>query len=80
MDRNIHLFIAFVMNAGNYTISASIVIYRPTKTGNDVIGEGSSQKDSPGPVMVSDTLALLCISIIFSELKQGSGPEGDEVL
>ena len=37
-------------------------------------------KDGPGPIMVSDTLALLCISIIVSELKQGSGPEGDEVL
>ena len=43
-------------------------------------GTDGEKKDGLGPVMVSDTLALLCISIIFSELKQGSGPEGGKVL
>ena len=39
-----------------------------------------SQKDGPGPVMVSDTLCPAVHIFSILKLKQGSGPEGDDVL
>ena len=52
--------------------------------GGDKISEGnelSNQNRSPkGNTWSAIPVALLCMIVIWSEGKQGSGPEGDEVL
>ena len=42
--------------------------------------KNKTKKDGPGPVMVSDTLCPAVHIFSILKLKQGSGPEGDDVL
>ena len=74
-------FRAFTVKAHFIVQSNSIVQSEAKRKGRKKRRKGKKgKKDGPGPVMVSDTLCPAVHIFSILKLKQGSGPEGDDVL